>query len=317
MFPDVLSKLCMREEPWASQPCVVSLVTWHVTSFFWVHVGKATGWSWNWLKVQLNLVEKFLSWPSQALAAFQAHDVHTSLMQPPALESCRAGAGEMSGNVASAATLEGTQLFPALPRSSPEFMTCSLSQCILTQLQLEIFLRFFAISLRARREPAERGLPPMPRPGAQPCSCSSPPALPPSHTSPLSSSSPQSHDSAKNLSAGVPAPWNYGDVLWDGRGLLSVTSLSLLVCPLLIGAWTWANPTNSSAFLLLLSHLISLLLLCTSQPTLSPSQNSTLKPLNLNQFSRVWKQPQHQGYFFFQKEWKAREEIYLAMGAPC
>lgn len=143
MFPDVLSKLCMREEPWASQPCVVSLVTWHVTSFFWVHVGKATGWSWNWLKVQLNLVEKFLSWPSQALAAFQAHDVHTSLMQPPALESCRAGAGEMSGNVASAATLEGTQLFPALPRSSPEFMTCSLSQCILTQLQLEIFLRFF------------------------------------------------------------------------------------------------------------------------------------------------------------------------------
>lgn len=197
MFPDVLSKLCMREEPWVSQPCVVSRVTWHITSFFWVHGGKVTGWSWNWLKVQLNLVEKFLFWPSQALAAFQAHDVHTSLMQPPALESCRAGAGEMSGSVAWAATPEGTQPFPALPHSSLEFMTCSLSQCIPTEQQ---------ILLSVQQE-----LPPTPRPWPQPCSRSCPWARPPSQPSPL-------------LLFLSPVPWQH-------RGWLQ-KSVSRSSCPL-------------------------------------------------------------------------------------
>lgn len=297
MFPDVLSKLSMREEPRVSQPCVVSLVTWHVTSFFWVHVGKITGRSWNWLKVQLNLVEKFLSWPSRALAAFQAHDVHTSLMQPPALESCRAGEGEMSGNAASAATLGGTQLFPALPRSSLEFMTFSLSQCIPD----------FAL-------PATGADGTWAAPNTSPLTSALLPLLSvPLPPLPLPNPMTEPWTAPKICQLEFLPSEIMGDGLWNGRGLLSVTSLSLLVCPLLIGGWTWANPTNSSAFLFLPFHLISLLLLCPLNPppslTSSPSQKSRLKPLYLNQFSYLQKQSSHQGYFLFQKEWRAWEEI--------
>lgn len=98
VFPDVLDKLAKRAEPQASHPCVVPLITQHITSFSWVHTGKVPGWTWIWLEVQLTLVEIIPSWPSWALAGVQTHDVHTSLMQPLALELCKAGSGKMSGN---------------------------------------------------------------------------------------------------------------------------------------------------------------------------------------------------------------------------
>lgn len=173
---------------------------------------------------------------------------------------------------------------------------------------------------------------------------------------------PLSHPPLLPLPSPMTAPWPapktcqlefllpeiIGNGLWNGGGLLSVICLSLLICPLLIGGWTWINPTNSSAFLFFPSHLLSLLLLCTvhllTHPPLAlPAQVKKQSIHKNNAFSQSVNQsyklkPYSQQTIkvrkcmctkldvtttfikvciLLEKGWRAWEEIYLGMGANC
>lgn len=202
VFPEVFSKCAMREEPQVSGPCVVPLITWHITSFSWVHTGKASGWTGNWLQVQLKLVEKKSSldlhelWLASRLMMFTPpycslwHLSHVKpgqgkcqvmqCKQPPRRR--RAGPAIPSSAVAERRVYEVLLLRVAgfgVPEKGDSRTWAATNTLSLTSALL---VSLFSISSALSQ-------------------------------SPPSSSSPQSRDSAaagsKNLSAGVPAPRNY------------------------------------------------------------------------------------------------------------
>lgn len=146
------------------------------------------------------------------------------------------------------------RLFPALSRSISEFMKCFFSKCIQTEQELLLCLG---------PETSEHELPLTPPCWPQPRSpLSALPKLCPLSVTPLFFLSPALRLAPKICQLEFLLPEIIGNGLWNGGCLLSVTCLSL-ICPLLIGGWTWINLTNSSAFLFFPSHLLSLLLFCT------------------------------------------------------